>query len=287
VSETPAEEEPEIVEPAIAEEPHAEAVPGTKDGPELEEEEIPVHDEPLEEEPQPQEAAEETQTEEAPKEEGAPEEKPFVPKKIPFSAYKQRANISPERVLGNDGAYNPNPHEEEREDDSGDSTFDDGSEASIQSSLDMHVPELIQKIRKLLDPEICAALETFVRTSDSTVLFDFSDTVRTCWDKVQNDGKEKMFQIPDCKMSVSVISKKKNLDDLRKSEIRNNSGAFMNFFGSGSWTSLVLVFEDSRSMELSSAFFEEISEKSFSPSDWKIVRNLTERLKERQSRGNA
>ena len=87
-----------------------------------------------------------------------------------------------------------------------------------------------------------------------------------------------MFTIFDFSLSV-IVAMEKRIDQLRKNELRNNVGGVMVSQDADSWTSLILTFDEH--MNLKSATGEDISQKSFSAYDWKIVRVIGNKLKDK------
>ena len=99
--------------------------------------------------------------------------------------------------------------------------------------------------------------------------------------KTAIDKKDKMFTIFDYSLSV-VVAMEKRLDQLRKNELRNNVGGVMVSQDADSWTSLILTFDDD--MNLKSATGEDITQKSFAQYDWKIVRVIGNKLKDKDEK---
>ena len=99
--------------------------------------------------------------------------------------------------------------------------------------------------------------------------------IRSSWERQRSDGKDKMFSIYDCSLSVLIAAAKVN-DDLRKEELLNNAGAVMYSKHKKEWNALVLSIDSD--FHISDAYEKVITPSSFSPSNWKICTIIGEQL---------
>ena len=145
-------------------------------------------------------------------------------------------------------------------------------------------PPLVSAILSSLDKTEGKAFFDFVEGVESSVLEEFSQAIKDCIDKVNLDGKDKLLSIFDFNLSIIVASDRR-VDSLRLTELRNNVGAVMYSRSASEWTSIVLFFTEDGTLEESRS--EILSEKSFTQSNWKIVRVLGEQLIEKRKGINA
>ena len=145
-------------------------------------------------------------------------------------------------------------------------------------------PPLVSSILSSLDKTEGKAFFDFVEGVESSVLEEFSQAIKDCIDKVKIDGKDKLLSIFDFNLSIIVASDKR-VDSLRLTELRNNVGAVTYSRSASAWTSIVLFFTEGGTLEESRS--EILSEKSFTQSNWKIVRVLGEQLIEKRKGINA
>ncbi len=148
----------------------------------------------------------------------------------------------------------------------------------VELQIEDEFPPLIDDIIKSLGNNRCRAFEEFINDVDENVLNSFVEVVTKCFKAQQLDKKDKMFTIFDFSLSV-IVAMEKRIDQLRKNELRNNVGGVMVSQDADSWTSLILTFDED--MNLKSATGEDISQKSFSAYDWKIVRVIGNKLKDK------
>ena len=140
------------------------------------------------------------------------------------------------------------------------------------------LPPLVKNILSLLGSDHCEAFESFIDEVEENVLDTFVGAVNKCLNDQRADRKDKMFTIFDYQLSV-VVAMEKRLDQLRINELRNNVGGVMVSQDATTWTSLTLTFDDG--MELKNVAQEVITPRDFSTYDWKIVRVIGSKLKNR------
>lgn len=115
----------------------------------------------------------------------------------------------------------------------------------------------------------------FVSSSDPEMTDYLEKVIRSSWERQRSDGKDKMFSIYDCSLSVLIAAAKVN-DDLRKEELLNNAGAVMYSKHKKEWNALVLSIDSD--FHISDAYEKVITPSSFSPSNWKICTIIGEQL---------
>ncbi len=123
-----------------------------------------------------------------------------------------------------------------------------------------------------------SSFTSFVKESGKDTLEELTLVIHSCWEKMQNEEKDKIFNIADYSLSV-ILSHDALRDELRRSELINNAGGVMYARGDESWTA-VIVYIDSEFV-LRDAVEKHITKESFSPSDWKRVTYIGEQMKRR------
>ena len=120
-----------------------------------------------------------------------------------------------------------------------------------------------------------SAFVSFLSSSDGEMLDYLGKVIRSSWEREQADGKDKMFSIYDCSISVLIAANKVN-DELRKEELLNNAGAVMYSRHKDRWHALILSIDED--FHILDAYERTISPDSFSASNWKICRIIGEQL---------
>ena len=135
---------------------------------------------------------------------------------------------------------------------------------------------LIYDIYKKLSPS--SVFASFVRSSDSETLEELENVIQNCWNRMQGDGKDKLFNVADYSFSI-LLSRNNIRDDLRLAELLNNAGGVMYSRGENEWTAIILYINSDYILD--GAIEKTITKDSFSPSDWKRVTYIGEQMKKR------
>lgn len=123
-----------------------------------------------------------------------------------------------------------------------------------------------------------SSFTSFVKESTGDTLEELTLVIRNCWEKMQNEEKDKIFNIADYSLSV-ILSHDALRDELRRSELINNAGGVMYARGDESWTAVIIYIDSD--FVLRDAVEKHITKESFSPSDWKRVTYIGEQMKRR------
>ncbi len=135
---------------------------------------------------------------------------------------------------------------------------------------------IIYDIYKKLSPS--SVFASFVRSSDSETLEELENVIQNCWNRMQDDGKDKLFNVADYSFSI-LLSRNNIRDDLRLAELLNNAGGVMYSRGENEWTAIILYINSDYILD--GAIEKTITKDSFSPSDWKRVTYIGEQMKKR------
>ena len=135
---------------------------------------------------------------------------------------------------------------------------------------------IIYDIYKKLSPS--SVFASFVRSSDSETLEELENVIQNCWNRMQGDGRDKLFNVADYSFSI-LLSRNNIRDDLRLAELLNNAGGVMYSRGEDEWTAIILYINSDYILE--GAIEKTITKDSFSPSDWKRVTYIGEQMKKR------
>lgn len=119
---------------------------------------------------------------------------------------------------------------------------------------------------------------TFTREAENETLEELENIIQSCWNRMQSEQKDKLFNVPDYSFSI-LLSHDSKHDDLRMAELLNNVGGVMYSRGKEKWTA-VIVYINSR-YNLESAMEKTLTKESFSPSDWKRVTYIGEQMRKR------
>ncbi len=135
------------------------------------------------------------------------------------------------------------------------------------------VSDIYRKLRGSGD-----VFRTFIRGAENETLEELENIIQSCWNRMQSEQKDKLFNVPDYSFSI-LLSHDSKHDDLRMAELLNNVGGVMYSRGKEEWTA-VIVYIDSR-YNLESAIEKTLTKESFSPSDWKRVTYIGEQMRKR------
>lgn len=154
---------------------------------------------------------------------------------------------------------------------------EDESEVShaAEGMTDYSVPPSLVRIIDRLDGP-ADELVRFVKDLDENTLRAFDEALRRTVTASLSENRDKMLVVPSACISF-VVTPSNRLDALRKMEVRNNAGSQMLARDRNSWSFFLLCYDSSE--KLNFAWGEKISEKTFSASDWKIVRVQAQELK--------
>ncbi len=119
---------------------------------------------------------------------------------------------------------------------------------------------------------------SFVKGADSETLEELENIIQSCWNRMQSEQKDKLFNVPDFSFSI-LLSHDSKRDDLRMAELLNNVGGVMYSRGKEEWTAVILYINSSYNLE--TAMEKTLTKESFSPSDWKRVTYIGEQMKKR------
>ncbi len=147
---------------------------------------------------------------------------------------------------------------------------EDGGEEEISAE------GIIYDIYRKLSPS--SVFASFVRSSDSETLDELENVIQNCWNRMQGDGRDKLFNVADYSFSI-LLSRNNIRDDLRLAELLNNAGGVMYSRGEDEWTAIILYINSDYILE--GAIEKTITKDSFSPSDWKRVTYIGEQMKKR------
>ena len=153
------------------------------------------------------------------------------------------------------------------------------SEAA-ESSMELEIrngdyPAFINEILdKLSGPG--DAFISFLSSADRMTLASFTSVLNQTVSAAKTEGRDKMIVLQSFSLSL-IITGSSRFDSLRKMEIRNNAGAQMLARSRSEWSFILLSYD--REDKLRFAWSEKITQKSFSSTDWKIVRVQAEELR--------
>lgn len=151
---------------------------------------------------------------------------------------------------------------------------DKKDESETFASFKVENGELIKSICTKLSPK--GKFSSFVSSSSPETLEMLEKALSTSVSKQRLSGNDKILNIDD--FSISIILSEDNIrDDLRLSELMNNAGAVMYSRHEKKWDVVIIHINEKNILEL--VMEKEINEKSFSPSDWKRVLYISEKLK--------
>ncbi len=119
---------------------------------------------------------------------------------------------------------------------------------------------------------------SFVKGADSETLEELENIIQSCWNRMQSEQKDKLFNVPDFSFSI-LLSHDSKRDDLRMAELLNNVGGVMYSRGKEEWTAVILYINSSYNLE--TAMEKTLTKESFSPSDWKRVTYIGEQMRKR------
>ena len=145
-----------------------------------------------------------------------------------------------------------------------------------EETIKAEIPGIIGEIYTLLGPS--SAFGEFIESADEDTLSDLEDVIENCWKRQQIEGKDKMFNISDCSLSI-ILAHDSVRDDLRLSELLNNAGGVMYSRDAESWNAVIVFIDSDHTVE--KAIERTVSKNSFSPSDWKRVTYIGEQMKKR------
>lgn len=135
------------------------------------------------------------------------------------------------------------------------------------------VSDIYRKLRGSGD-----VFRSFVSEAENETLEELENIIQSCWNRMQSEQKDKLFNVPDYSFSI-LLSHDSKHDDLRMAELLNNVGGVMYSRGKEKWTA-VIVYINSR-YNLESAIEKTLTKESFSPSDWKRVTYIGEQMRKR------
>ena len=136
-------------------------------------------------------------------------------------------------------------------------------------------PPFINEILEKLEGE-CAAFTSFLSSVDSMTLSSFCNALNQTISAAKTESRDKMMVLHSFSLSL-VITGSSRFDALRRMEIRNNAGAQMYARSRSEWTFILLSYDSEDRLRF--AWSEKVSQDSFSPTDWKIVRIHGEELR--------
>ncbi len=109
---------------------------------------------------------------------------------------------------------------------------------------------------------------------------ELSDIINSALQVCVKDGRDKMFTIPDSKISVVVYKDSK--DPMLQMQRRQNVGAMMYLNQTDTWDALELPVNENGALMAPS--FSTISKHSFTDWQWRIVENIGMRILERRKK---
>ena len=119
---------------------------------------------------------------------------------------------------------------------------------------------------------------SFVKGADSETLEELENIIQNCWNRMQCEQKDKLFNVPDFSFSI-LLSHDSKRDDLRMAELLNNVGGVMYSREKEEWTAVIVYINSSYNLE--TAMEKTLTKESFSPSDWKRVTYIGEQMRKR------
>ena len=119
---------------------------------------------------------------------------------------------------------------------------------------------------------------SFVKEVDEETLEELEGVIHNCWNRMQSEQKDKLFNVPDYSFSLLLAHDSKK-DDLRMSELLNNVGGVMYAREKDEWTAVIIYIDSNYTLE--TAIEKTLTKDSFSPSDWKRVTYIGEQMRKR------
>ncbi len=141
---------------------------------------------------------------------------------------------------------------------------------------DLPLSGIVYDIYRSLGPSSFFA--SFLRKEDSETLKEMEIVIENSWNRMQSDGKDKLFNVAEYSFSI-LLSRDHIRDDLRLSELMNNAGGVMYAHSADEWRAVILYINSSFVLE--DAMEKKLTKDSFSPSDWKRVTYIGEQMKKR------
>ncbi len=141
---------------------------------------------------------------------------------------------------------------------------------------DLPISGIVYDIYRSLGPSSFFA--SFLRKEDSETLKELESVIENSWNRMQSDGKDKLFNVAEYSFSI-LLSRDHIRDDLRLSELMNNAGGVMYVHSADEWRAVILYINSSFVLE--DAMERKLTKDSFSPSDWKRVTYIGEQMKKR------
>lgn len=143
-----------------------------------------------------------------------------------------------------------------------------------EEEIDERLEGIIYDIYKTLGKN--SVFATLVKDASLDTLEELENIIQNCWNRMQSEQKDKLFNIPDYSLSI-LLSKDTIRDELRMAELINNAGAVMYSREKESWNVDVIYINSSYIVE--EAFEKVITKDSFSPSDWKRVTYISQQMR--------
>ena len=148
----------------------------------------------------------------------------------------------------------------------------------LESSLEGSLPKLLRDILGKLEEKEDNGFFDFCKTAEEDLLKTTSSLIEQARQAQLFDSKDKMFTIPGFDLTVVLITGRSDM--LRSWDRKNNVAAIMHNQGKTSWSVLYLSYTPSGT--LIQAEEKSIRHEDFSPTDWKYVVNIAERILERK-----
>lgn len=143
-----------------------------------------------------------------------------------------------------------------------------------EDEIDESLSGIIYDIYKTLGKN--SVFASLVKDSSPDTLEELESIIQNCWNRMQAEQKDKLFNIPDYSLSI-LLSKDTIRDELRMAELINNAGAVMHSREKELWNVDVIYINSSYIVE--EAFEKVITKDSFSPSDWKRVTYISQQMR--------
>lgn len=143
-----------------------------------------------------------------------------------------------------------------------------------EEEIDEGLEGIIYDIYKTLGRN--SVFASLVKDSSPDTLEELESIIQSCWNRMQAEQKDKLFNIPDYSLSI-MLSKDTIRDELRMAELINNAGAVMYSREKEMWNVDVIYINSSYTVE--EAFEKVITKDSFSPSDWKRVTYISQQMR--------
>lgn len=143
-----------------------------------------------------------------------------------------------------------------------------------EEEIDESLSGIVYDIYKTLGKN--SVFASLVKDSSPDTLEELENIIQSCWNRMQAEQKDKLFNIPDYSLSI-LLSKDTIRDELRMAELINNAGAVMYSREKELWNVDVIYINSSYIVE--EAFEKVITKDSFSPSDWKRVTYISQQMR--------